>query len=358
MAFIQACNAACKSSTGPSNLVIPPGRFMVGKTIFKGPYSSNPVTVEIQETILANSNMSEFCGRACLLFQDVDGLTVLAGGIFDGQGQSTWLYSNYHSPDNCNSPLSISKFTSIKVQTVTNAVIWDINLVNSKGFHMTITSCSNFVVERLNITASENSLNPDEKHISRSDQVRVSNSIIRTGDCISIGESLSNDDSVRGIFVSNSSSTKTTNGVRIKTFHNSPQIQASNIIFEDITMNDVQNLIIIDQRNRSKDSIGVSSVKISDIHYRNKRGISISNVAITLNCSSTIPCEDIELADINIILSFNCLKKLLSFSSTCSLPIELSVPLETTKTPALTRAPNRWQPQKKNKNKNQGIATL
>ncbi|GMQ08862.1 hypothetical protein CsSME_00052416 [Camellia sinensis var. sinensis] len=189
MAFIQACNAACKSSTGPSNLVIPPGRFMVGKTIFKGPYSSNPVTVEIQETILANSNMSEFGGRACLLFQDVDGLTVLGGGIFDGQGQSTWLYSNYRSPDNCNSPLSIS----IKVQKVTNAVIWDINLVNSKGFHMTITSCSNFVVERLNITASENSLNPDEKHISCSDQVRVSNSIIRTSDdCISIGEGLSN----------------------------------------------------------------------------------------------------------------------------------------------------------------------
>ncbi|CAL5440008.1 unnamed protein product [Camellia sinensis] len=174
MAFIQACNAACKSSTGPSNLVIPPGRFMVGKTIFKGPYSSNPVTVEIQETILANSNMSEFGGRACLLFQDVDGLTVLGGGIFDGQV----LYQS-----------------SIKVQKVTNAVIWDINLVNSKGFHMTITSCSNFVVERLNITASENSLNPDEKHISCSDQVHI-------------------------------------------------------------TMNDVQNLIIIDQRNRSKDSIG------------------------------------------------------------------------------------------------------
>ncbi|CAL5444070.1 unnamed protein product [Camellia sinensis] len=230
MAFIQACNAACKSSTGPSNLVIPPGRFMVGKTIFKGPYSSNPVTVEIQETILVNSNMSEFGGRACLLFQDVDGLTVLGGGIFDGQGQSTWLYSNYRSPDNCNSPLSIF----IKVQKVTTAVIWDINLVNSKGFHMTITSCSNFVVERLNITASENSSNTNEKHISHSDQ----------------------EDSARGIFVSNSSLTKTTNGVRIKTFHNSPQIQASNIIFEDITMNDVQNLIIIDQRNRSKDSIG------------------------------------------------------------------------------------------------------
>ncbi|KAI7985611.1 Exopolygalacturonase [Camellia lanceoleosa] len=59
---------------------------MVWKTIFKGPYSSNPVTVEIQETILANSNMSEFSGKACLLFQDVDGLKVLGGGTFNGQG--------------------------------------------------------------------------------------------------------------------------------------------------------------------------------------------------------------------------------------------------------------------------------
>ncbi|KAF5931400.1 hypothetical protein HYC85_032273 [Camellia sinensis] len=341
MAFIQAWNAACKSSTGPSKLIIPPGRFMVGETIFQGPCSSKPVTVEIQGTILANSDMSEFTGKECLLFQDVDGLTILGGGIFDGQGQSAWQYSNCRSSDNCNSPLPIS----IKFQKVTNGVVQDINLVNSKGFHMTITSCNNFVVERLNITAPGNSPNTDGIHISRSNQVRVSNSVIGTGDdCISIGEGSTNvnisgitcgpghgisigslgkrpeENSVSGIFVSNSSLTNTTNGVRIKTFHNSPKIEASNITFEDITMNEVQNPIIIDQHYRSKkhSTGGVSLVKISDVHYKNIRGSSISNVAITLSCSSSVPCEGIELADIDITLSSNCLKKLLPLSSSCS----------------------------------------
>ncbi|KAL7200403.1 hypothetical protein ACSBR1_032349 [Camellia fascicularis] len=157
---------------------------------------------------------------------------------------------------------------------------------------MTITTCNNFVAERLNITAPGNSPNTDGIHISRSNQVRVSNSVIGTDDdCISIGEGSTNvnisvitcgpghdisigslgkrleENSVSEIFVSNSSLTNTMNGVRIKSFHNSPKIEASNITFEDIIMNEVQNSIIIDQHCRSKKhSIGRASlVKISSL---------------------------------------------------------------------------------------------
>ncbi|XP_028082626.1 polygalacturonase-like [Camellia sinensis] len=108
------------------------------------------------------------------------------------------------------------------------------------------------------------------------------------------------ENSVSGSFVSNSSLTNITNGVRIKTFHNSPKIQASNITFEDITIKDV------------------SLAKISDVHYRNIRDSSVSNVAVTLNCSSSVPCEGIELIDIDIILNSNSLKKLLPLSSSYS----------------------------------------
>ena len=150
---------------------------------------------------------------------------------------------------------------------------------------MTITSCDDFVAEQLNITAPENSKNTDGIHISRSNLVRILDSFIGTGDdCISIGEGSNNvnvsriicgpghgisigslgkrpeDDSVTGIFVSNSTLTKTTNGVRIKTFHNSPQIEASGITFEDIIMNDVKNPIIIDQHYMSKRKSGVISL--------------------------------------------------------------------------------------------------
>ena len=117
-AFIQAWNTACKSSTWPSKLVIPLGWFMVRETIYQEPHLSTPMTVEIQGTILANSNMSEFISRECLLFQDIDGLKVLNGGSIDGQGQSAWKYSNYRSTDNCDSPLPIVSSQTFYVNAI------------------------------------------------------------------------------------------------------------------------------------------------------------------------------------------------------------------------------------------------
>ena len=40
-------------------------------------------------------------------------------------------------------------------------------------------------------------------------------------------------------------------------------------------------------------------MKISDVHFKNIRGTTISNVAVSLNCSDTVPCEGIELVDID-----------------------------------------------------------
>lgn len=64
---------------------------------------------------------------------------------------------------------------------------------------MTITSCTNFLAERLKITAPAESPRTDGIHISRSNGVRVLNSVIGTGDdCISIGDG-STDVQVIGI---------------------------------------------------------------------------------------------------------------------------------------------------------------
>lgn len=53
-----------------------------------------------------------------------------------------------------------------------------------------------------------------------------------------------------------------------------------------------------------------SFAKISDVHFRNIRGTSGSNVAVAvLYCSSAIPSEGIELADIDLTLSPNASKK-------------------------------------------------
>ena len=74
-----------------------------------------------------------------------------------------------------------------------NAIIRGINLVNSKGFHMTITSCNNVTIHDLHITAPVTSPNTDGIHISRSDLISISNSVIGTGDdCVSVGEGSTN----------------------------------------------------------------------------------------------------------------------------------------------------------------------
>lgn len=41
-------------------------------------------------------------------------------------------------------------------------------------------------------------------------------------------------------------------------------------------------------------------MKISDVHFKNIRGSSITNVAVSLNCSNVVPCEGVELVDIDL----------------------------------------------------------
>lgn len=56
-----------------------------------------------------------------------------------------------------------------------------------------------------------------------------------------------NEDGVEDITVTNSVFTETQNGVRIKSFPRESNGYAKNIIFKNLTMNNVHNPIIIDQ---------------------------------------------------------------------------------------------------------------
>lgn len=62
---------------------------------------------------------------------------------------------------------------------------------------------------------------------------------------------------MKGVYVAHSTLSNTQNGLRIKTFHDSPRIEASGITFEDITMKDVKNPIIINQNYQSNKNQGV-----------------------------------------------------------------------------------------------------
>lgn len=40
--------------------------------------------------------------------------------------------------------------------------------------------------------------------------------------------------------------------------------------------------------------------KISDVHFRKIRGTTVSNIAVSLQCSTKNPCEGVELADVDL----------------------------------------------------------
>ncbi|CAH9081586.1 unnamed protein product [Cuscuta europaea] len=322
MAMIRAWNAACKS-TEAARVVIPKGTFKAGEVIFQGPCTApSPIVIEIQGTVEASTDLSDFSSNYWFEVEHVQGVEVTGGGTLNGRGEEVWRFADSGEKIK-NAPLLP---VSLIFQGVNNSALHDLNFVNSKGFHIKVSDCSEISVSNLQITAPGYSPNTDGIHISGSTNVNVTELTIGTGDdCVSIGDGNTNllvtkvtcgpghglsvgslgkrpdEDSVNGVTVRNCTLIGTTNGARIKTYRASPKLEATGITFEDIIMQNVSNPVIIDQDYSSKDRIEPSNVKLSDVHFRNIRGTAaIKNPAIALTCSQAFPCEGVELEDIDI----------------------------------------------------------
>lgn len=179
--FMRAWNAACQSG-GDAKLVIPPGTFAAGETIFQGPCTGH-MTVEIQGKLLAREDLSLYTTNAWITIESVDGLLVTGGGILNGQGQSAWKFRS--SGDGAADLLPIS----FMFQKIKNGVVDGIKFVDSKGVHMKVTDSSNFTARNLNINAPGDSPNTDGIHVSDTQTINITDSFIGTGDdCISIGD--------------------------------------------------------------------------------------------------------------------------------------------------------------------------
>ena len=104
-AFIQAFNAACKSN-GAAKVLIPPGTYMSGEVFFQGPCTAPaPITVEVQGTVLAQTDLSEYVNGQWFAIQNIDGLVLEGGGTFDGRGNESWRYNDCGGQAACNSLL-------------------------------------------------------------------------------------------------------------------------------------------------------------------------------------------------------------------------------------------------------------
>ncbi|KAI9185871.1 hypothetical protein LWI28_011457 [Acer negundo] len=301
--------------------MIPKGKFLVGSMVLKGP-CKGPVNFLLQGDLVAPTDEASNHVDHWITFQYIDQLTVNGGGSFDGQGPSAWPYNNCDKDANC-SPLPVS----FRFDFVTNSRINHITSINSKNFHFNIFSCSNITIQNVHIVAPEDSPNTDGIHITMSSNIKILNSVIGTGDdCVSMGPGSKNinisyiqcgpghgisigslggtpnEEDVTGVHVTNCNMTNTMNGVRIKTWGQSYQSAVSDLVFDQINLNNVENPINIDQQYcPSKNcNAGDSGVKISDVRFSNICGTTNTQIAVTLNCSESNPCQKIEMRDINI----------------------------------------------------------
>ncbi|XP_061349145.1 polygalacturonase-like [Gastrolobium bilobum] len=268
-AFMDAWRATC-NTTVQSRLFVPAGRFLVSSMFFAGPCRTpHPVTIQVQGTVAATTDISEYENTDWLMFEDLNGLKIVGGGTFDGQGKESWAFT-----ENCekNNDACARNPASLKFNDVTNVLVQNIRTVNPKGFHIFVTKSSNVRLRKLKLLAPETSPNTDGIHVSHSINVIISRNTIATGDdCVSMiqgveklfinrlkcgpGHGISigslgkyeDELEVRGIRIKNSQLIGTTNGLRIKTWPDKYGGAASEISFSDITMENVKNPIIIDQ---------------------------------------------------------------------------------------------------------------
>ncbi|XP_022953910.1 exopolygalacturonase-like [Cucurbita moschata] len=318
-AFMTTWIAACRNTTGPAKFLIPKGTFLVGPVVFAGPCQSRPITIEIQGTVKATTDISEYSSPDWISIEGITGLILTGSGVFDGQGASAWPYNDCKTNNNCQILPNSIKFTRLN-----HSIVDGLTSINSKGFHTSVFRCYNFTATNMNIIAPGNSPNTDGMHLSTSKLVTISSSTIGTGDdCVSIGHSCEKitvtnvtcgpghgisigslgryktEKSVLDVLVQNCTIFNATNGARIKTWADTISGSAVGIIFDNIVMRKVKNPIIIDQTYGTKKK-KASKWKISNVLFKNIRGTSTTNVAVLLECSELFPCEGVELRDINL----------------------------------------------------------
>lgn len=333
-ALLATWKLACASAT-QSKVVVPKGVFKITQAILQGPCKA-PIEFNLQGTLQAPQVGPGFKGGdTWISFQHVDFLTVSGNGVFDGQGKSAWGQKCDHTEYCGNLPINI------RFDFVTNGLVQDVTTLDSKQFHVNVLGCKNVTFDNFKVIAPENSINTDGIHIGRSTDIKILNSNIQTGDdCVSIGDGAKqitvthvtcgpghgfsigslgkypDEEPVQGIFFTSCTLKNTQNGVRIKTWPDSYTGTASDMHFEDITVENVGNAVLIDQEYCPWNHCNLnvpSKVKLSNISFKKIHGTTSAPVAVNLVCSPGSPCQNVVVQDIDLKYSgsegqmtFNC----------------------------------------------------
>ncbi|KAF6162332.1 hypothetical protein GIB67_008461 [Kingdonia uniflora] len=319
--FLDAWTAACRS-TGSPTIYVPPGRYLLTHALFSGDNCKNTaITFRIDGTLIAPSDYRVIGNiKNWIKFEQVNGVSIL-GGILDAQGSALWACKS--KGPNC--PLGA---TSLEFGNSEHVVIQGLTSINSQMFNIVISGCQNVNIQGVKITSPGNSPNTDGIHVTSSTGVTITRTAIRTGDdCISIGPGTSNlwieqiicgpghgisigslgrdfkEAGVQNVTAQTVTFTDTENGFRIKTWAKPSNGFVRGIHFQQATMINVDNPIIIDQ-NYCPHEQGcphqASGVKISDISYEDIKGTSATQVAVKFDCSKEKPCSGIVMENVNL----------------------------------------------------------
>ncbi|XP_027118890.1 polygalacturonase [Coffea arabica] len=319
--LLSAWAAACGSSK-PSTILVPKGRFLVKRVQFSGPCKNKVINFRIRGTLVAPSD-HEVLGNAgyWLHFQNVDGVTI-HGGILDARGAGLWACKA--AGNGCSS----GGATTLGFTNSNNIAITRLTSLNSQMYHLVFIGCNQVKLQKIKVLAAGNSPNTDGIHVQFSSGVAILSSRISTGDdCVSIGPGTTNlwienvfcgpghgisigslakdfeEEGVQNVTVKRVKFRNTQNGARIKSWGRPSKGFVKDVLFQHVTMINVQNPIVIDQ-NYCPSHINcpgqVSGVKINDVTYRDIHGTSATEVAVKFDCSNKYPCSAIRLEDVKL----------------------------------------------------------
>ncbi|KAL1560974.1 galacturonan 1,4-alpha-galacturonidase [Salvia divinorum] len=194
-----------------------------------------------------------------------------------------------------------------------------------KNFHVNCISSRNVTFQRFRVSAPAESPNTNGLHIARG----VGINIIETGDdCISMGDELSDvliknvrcgpghgisigslgknvqEKDVSRITIDNCTFINSDNGVRIKTWPSAPAtLKITDLTFTNINMVNVSNPIIFDQQYCPWNLCSLdkaSLIQISKVKIDNIKGTSFTQDVIIFSCSSSKPCQDVQIGNIDL----------------------------------------------------------
>ncbi|ESW34227.1 hypothetical protein PHAVU_001G135100 [Phaseolus vulgaris] len=325
-AFKKAWDVVC--SSGEAILVVPEENYLLKPIRFSGPCKPN-IEVQISGTLEASDDPSDYKEDSShwLVFENIKKLFVYGGGTIDGNGKIWWKNS---CKRNKKRPCKDAP-TALTFDNCEDLIVENLNIENAQQMHVSFQDSENVKVSGLNVIAPEDSPNTDGIHVTNTQNIQISDSVIGTGDdCISIVHGSKNVEAtnitcgpghgisigslgagkskeiVSGILVNGAKIFGTKNGVRIKTWQGGSG-SASDIQFQNIEMENVTNPIIINQNYCDKKKkpckkrlLQKSAIQIKNVLYQNITGTSSSDIAVKFDCSEKFPCQEIKLQNIDL----------------------------------------------------------